>query len=170
MGSYVEIDSGTASSSSSIELTGIDTTYNVYMATWKDVAPANDNTGMYIRVTTGGTPDSDSEYDQAVYNLLSYAAFEIGYGAGSAYWNMGNIGTGSSETQQGVAYLFNFGDASEYSFLTLEKTNMMADPNNLYGQHGALVHTVAEANDGLSFYIASGNIASGEFRLYGLKK
>ena len=77
---------------------------------------------------------------------------------------------GASETQQGVAYLFNFGDASEYSFLTIEKSNMMADPNNLYGQHGALVHTVAEANDGLSFYIASGNISSGEFRLYGLKK
>lgn len=170
MGSYVEIDSDTASNSASIELTGIDTTYNVYMATWKDIVPVNDNTGMYIRVTTGGTPDSDSEYDAAHYNLLTYAAYEIGYGAGDSYWNWGNMGTGESETQQGVAYLFNFGDASEYSFMTVERSNMMADPNNLYGQHGSVVHTVAEANDGLSFYIASGNIASGEFRLYGLKK
>ena len=30
-------------------------------------------------------------------------------------------------------------------------------------------YTVAEANDSISFHMASGNIASGTFKLYGLK-
>ena len=38
------------------------------------------------------------------------------------------------------------------------------------GSQGGAVYTVAEAHDGLFFGFDSGNIASGTFTLYGLKK
>ena len=40
----------------------------------------------------------------------------------------------------------------------------------LEGFQGGGVHTVAEANDGVNFFVVSGNIEAGTFTLYGLKK
>jgi hypothetical protein len=48
----------------------------------------------------------------------------------------------------------------------LEYLKMMADPNNLYGNMGGAVHTVASASDGMCFAGASGNLTSGTFTLY----
>ena len=174
-GSLVLIDSETASNSASISLTGIDSTYNVYMATWVDVVSANDNVGMYVRITKtdgsgGASADTTSNYDLAFKNLRVETSFSSTENTNESYLNFGNMGTGTSETQQGIMYLFNFANASEYSFMTVERSNLMADPNYLYGQMGGAVHTVASASDGLQFYISSGNISSGEFKLYGLKK
>ena len=169
-GSLVLVDSETASSSASISLTGIDSTYYVYMATWVDVVSANDNVAMYVRVTKSGSADTTSNYDLAFKNLRVETSFSNTGNQNESYLNFGNMGTGTSETQQGTMYLFNFANASEYSFMTVERSNLMADPNYLYGQVGGACHTVASASDGLQFYISSGNIASGEFKLYGLRK
>jgi hypothetical protein len=169
-GSLILVDSETASDSASISLTGIDSTYDVYMATWVDVVSANDNVAMYVRVTKSGSADTTSNYDLAFKNLRIETSFSNTGNTDESYLNFGNMGTGTSETQQGVAYLFNFPNASEYSFMTIDRTNFMSDPNYLYGQIGGAVHTVASASDGLHFYISSGNITSGEFKLYGLSK
>ena len=180
-GSLVLLDEFTASNSASVILGGgssgsssynyaIDSTYNVYMAIWNKVVSANDNVSMYVRITKSGSADTTLNYDLAFENLRVETSFSTTGNTDESYLNFGNMGTGTSETQQGTMYLFNFPNASEYSFMTVERTNLMADPNYLYGQMGGAVHTVASASDGLQFYIASGNISSGEFKLYGLKK
>ena len=76
-GSLVLVDSETASSSASISLTGIDSTYDVYMATWVDVVSANDNVAMYVRVTKSGSADTTSNYDLAFKNLELKHLFQI---------------------------------------------------------------------------------------------
>ena len=79
------------------------------------------------------------------------------------------MGTGTGETLQGVRYLFNFNNASEYSFVTMEMVFRDFDGSARGGQGGG-VYTVAEAHNGVNYFFASGNIASGTFTLYGLKK
>ena len=185
-GSLVLLDSATASTSASIIIGGgtsgsssenyeIDSTYNVYVAIWKDVVSATDNVSMYMRVTKtdgsgGASADTTSNYDKSQKNLRVETSFSDTGDVDDDKFNLGNMGTGTSETHQGIAYLYNFSNASEYSFMTIERSNHMADPNYLYGSMGGLCHTVTSASNGLQFYISSGNIASGKFYLYGIKK
>jgi hypothetical protein len=70
-----------SSATDTVTLTGINTD-DVYMVAYNNVfCSANDDIG--IRVTTSGTPDSDSEYDYASKDLtelitvLTYLVFKV---------------------------------------------------------------------------------------------
>ena len=66
-GSLVKIAETTVSSAvASVTLTGIDSTYDVYMVRFNNVAPETDATNLRVRFTESGTPDSTSaNYDRA---------------------------------------------------------------------------------------------------------
>ena len=69
-GSLIKIDETTVSSAvASVTLTGIDSTYDVYLLTLNNVSPATLNADVFLRVTESGTASSDSDYDLA-YKLL----------------------------------------------------------------------------------------------------
>ena len=169
-GSLVLIDSETASNSASIVLSGIDSTYDVYMAQLTAIKIDTDNKNMLCQVTTSGTADSDSEYDTAYRNMYSNSSFGGGSGTNGTSVTFGHsMGTGTGELLNATLYLYNFANASEHSLFTVERTYLNLTPD-LVGIIGAFVHTVDEANDGLAFTVeSSNNFTSGEFRLYGIQ-
>ena len=169
-GSLVLIQETTVSSATaSVTLTGIDSTYNVYTVHFSNVECTTDNQPLYFRVTTSGTADSDSEYDYAMKEFKSYGNFSDSGYTNQTQQYITYIGTPTQEQANGVLNLFNFSNASGHSFYTIENLNLNSI-SKLSGAQGGGVHTVAEANDGVSFYMASGNIDSGTFSLYGIKK
>jgi len=144
-------------------------TDDVYMVAYSNVfCSANDDIG--IRVTTSGTPDSDSEYDYASKDLKASGTFgnttgrvnldDFDFSAG--------VGTSGTHSDNGILYLYNFNNSSEFSFITIENvTNRADNSTDLFGFQGGGVHTVAEANDGISFRCKSGNnFVSGTYTLY----
>jgi len=170
-GSLIKIAETTVSSAvASVTLTGIDSTFDVYMIKFFNVTGSTDQEQLNIRVTKSGSADTTSNYDRAYKQFRTNSTFNNVSGTNSDHWDSGsNIGTGTSETTNGILYAFNFNNASEFSFLTIETTEL----NNAeihHGSQGGLVHTVASASDGLNFFMSSGNIAQGTFSLYGLKK
>ena len=77
----------------------------------------------------------------------------------------------SAGNGNGVYYLFNFPNASEYSFITIEEAHFQQTENTVRGFQGGFVHTVASASDGVFIALDSGNnYTAGTFSLYGLKK
>ena len=169
-GSLVLVDSETVSSGvSAVTVTGIDSTYDVYKLIISGLEAATDSSTVQIRVTKSGTAQTDSEYDKACMQLKAYNTFTNDTGTNATFWDFNQIGTTSGSTFDLTAYLFNFANASEYSFATFEAAT--SDTTiDFRGNQGGGVHTVAEANDGVNFFFTSGNIESGEFKLYGLKK
>ena len=174
-GSVILLDSVTASSSATVTLgtTDWDSSYNVYMVVFSDVVTATDDIKMHMRFNkaSDNSADSSSNYDIAEMTVKTYSAFEKNEQENDdKFILMGQeLGTGTSETANGVMYLFNFNNASEYSFFTMEMT-CLDDSAHLHGAQGGGVLTVAQATNGVNFYMGSGNIASGEFKLYGLRK
>ena len=169
-GSLVLIQETTVSSATaSVTLTGIDSTYDVYKVVASNIVPASDSQAIRIRVGTGGTPDSDSEYDMAYKVFESNTSFGNHAEVNQTSWRGVTYGTGTGEAGNLIIYCFNFSNASEYSFITQEEVTYTNTPH-LASFTGGAVHTVAEANNSISFHMASGNIASGTFKLYGLKK
>ena len=172
-GSLIEIQKITLSTpTASAVLTGIDSTYDVYKLVISNMQPVTDNKNSIFHITKSGSADTTSNYDHAFRSLRAATSFgtSSGTNASSATfaWSEGN---GTGEVANAVLYLFNFANASEYSFMTVESNWYGAD-SNLYGAQGGIVHTVASASDGVSLTMESGvNINTGaEFTLYGLKK
>jgi len=172
-GSLVLLDSVTASDDATVTLgtTDWDSSYNVYMVTLAKVTPATDAAYLRMRFTktTDNSVDSSSNYDRAAKELRADTSFGDSSQTNQNGFNFIENGTGTSETHNGTHYLFNFNNASEYSFVTFEEASTMYD-GTLRGRTGGGVLTVAQATNGVNYFYSSGNVASGEFKLYGLKK
>jgi len=188
-GNLVQVDTYTLTSASSSVIigggtdssSGIDfeiNTDDVYMLAYSNVTTSTDGRNVAVRVTKtdgsgGATVDATANYDYAYKVLNSTATYGDAPFDDENEWTymfVDNVGTGTSEMAFGTSYLFNFPNASEYSFITAEMVEMNLTPI-AKGNMGGGVHTVASASNGLYFFDdAGGNIASGEFKLYGLKK
>jgi|DEB0MinimDraft_4_1074332.scaffolds.fasta_scaffold22636_2 hypothetical protein len=179
-GSLVKIDEEIVTSPvASVTLGGADwdSSYDVYMVRHNNVK--NDKTSggyeyLCARVLTSGAAQSDANYDLAGKGLWANGAFQNNSFNNQTYWYIygaGEFGDQAVETNNGILYLFNFNNSSEYSFMTQEIVNLNSD-GQMYGNQGGGVKTTAEANNGLQFfYSGTGNIQTGsQFVLYGLKK
>ena len=172
-GSLVKIDEEIVSSAvATVTLTGINSTYDVYMVKGFGIENTTDFEDLRGRVTTSGTPDSDSEYDHAYKLLKSSGSFANEYNTNQDHWRlMDGLGNATNEQGEFIMYLFNFNNSSEYSFFTFESSYIHGTSGVLMGYAGGGVHTVAETNDGISFHLEnSDNFSAGTFTLYGLKK
>lgn len=169
--SSVIIGGGTDSSS------GIDfeiNTDDVYMLAYTNVGTETDGRNVSVRVTKtdgsgGGSADSTANYDYAYKVLNAHSAFSSGDFPNENEWQylfVDNVGTGTGEKANGIAYLYNFNSSSQYSFVTVKMAEQNLTPHTR-GNIGGGVHTVASASNGLYFFDdAGGNIASGTFTLY----
>ena len=168
-GSLIKIDEEIVTAAvASVTLTGIDSTYDVYMVKMNNVV-GSAYVANNIRVTTSGTPDTSANYDRANKFLRTDTTFGNISGTNETAWLNLQVGTGTNEQMNMILYLFNFNNASEYSFCTVELTGL-GNAALLAGNQGGGVHTVAQACDGIQFLFSSGNITSGTFTLYALKK
>ena len=168
-GQLVQVATNTVTSAvANVSLVGINTD-DVYMLAYSNVGTVTNGRNVCVRVTKSGSADTTANYDYA------YKVFNASSSFGSAgftnenewqYLFVDNVGTGTSETASGIAYLYNFNSASEFSFITAEMVEVNLTPHTR-GNIGGGVHTVASASDGLHFFDdAGGDIASGTFTLY----
>ena len=171
-GSLIKIDEEIVTSAvASVTLTGIDSTYDVYMVKFNNVTLDISGSGFYVRVTTSGVADSDSEYDIAYKQLRSNTSFGNTSTTNSTLWDLTVQYVATGVSNNGILYLYNFNNSSEYSYITNETAFFWSGTNHLTGNQGGGVHTVAEANDGIAFITDGGrNYESGTFTLFGLKK
>ena len=170
------ISNATASASTSIEFTsGIDSTYDVYQVRGAGIRPATDGSYMFtvMSIDGGTTYLAGTTYTEAViYSNSTAGPFTT--------WNSGtsNIRTQANGTDNTVATsCLNF----EHTYSGLPSTTLH---KHIYVQSTLRVHTslnhdnltgssiasTASAVNAIKFFMNSGNIASGDFYLYGLKK
>ena len=171
-GSLIKIDEEIVSSAvASVDLGGSnwDSSYDVYVVHITNVRAVTDETNLMLRVLKSSSADTTANYDEAIVDIKAYGAFGEHYTTNQTSVNMEASGNASTDSINGTLHLFNFNNASEYSFATVELTTHTWF-DNLRGQAGGFVHTVASASNGVQFYISSGNISAGTFSLYGLKK
>ena len=170
-GSLIKIDEEIVTSAvASVTLTGMNSTYDVYMVTINKVFPVNDNVYLRTRFTESGTANSTANYDSAYKNLNTTSFSNSSYTNQSSFYMTNNyIGTGTQEQLNAVCYIFNSQDSAEYTFLTQE-TISRGHTHSVWGNQGGGVLTVTSTVDGINYFMDGGDISSGEFKLYALKK
>ena len=173
-GSLIKIAETTVSSATaSVTLTGIDSTYDVYMLKFYQVIGTSGNNNLEARVTESGTPNTTSNYDLAYKKLDATASFTNGYATNLNHFIFqSQVGNDPlfNEQNNGIAYIFNANNSSEYTFITQETVYLNPFSGGLNGSQGGGVFTSASAVDGINIFFSTGNIDSGTFTLYGLKK
>ncbi len=169
-GALIKIEDVTASSSATVTLNPINSTYDVYKVIFENVVPATDNVKLQARFQNASGDVTSSEYDFAGKVLKTASGFEDDSATNQSAFDLTDqeLGTATEQVGNGVMYLFNTSNSSEYSFYTLE-ASCYDDNSNLFGNQGGGVLTVAESHIAITFKMASGNIASGRFVLYGIR-
>ena len=123
-GSLVKIAETTVSGTpSTVQLLGIDSTYDVYVVKTNNIQPTTDTSIIRQRVTVIGTADTSANYDEAYKLLRTDTSFSNSANTNQTYFQLGtNLGTVTGEVSNAIYYLFNFNNASEYSFVNSETT------------------------------------------------
>ena len=171
-GTVVKIAENTVSTAvSSVTLTGMDSTYDTYMVTYRNMQGSVNEKYPQFRFTESGTANETNNYDYAFKKLKTYSDFaaEGGTNVNLCYLTREKLGDQTEETANGHMYIFNASNSGEYTTATLENSNRDAG-GNLMSATGGLGFTGASAVDGIYFFIDASNIVSGEFVLYGIRK
>ena len=171
-GSLIKIDEEIVTSAvASVTLGGADwdSSYDVYMVQYLNVFMSSSGAKNRIRFTVSSSADTSANYDRASKQMYTNQSFYNSSSTNQTFIDSLGLGTTQDKSDYGILYLFNFNNASEYSFITREQiqTNSASETAGIMG--GAVL-TVAQTTDGIQFFADTGNIASGTFTLYGLKK
>lgn len=173
-GSLVRIKTENVTSSvASVTLTGISSTFNVYVVMFDSVTPDVDDT-LLARVTESGTPNTTSNYSTASkqYNSSAGTTSAGASGGGDTSFDLSfGLESTVSNNCNGVLWLYNFNSSSSFSYVASDLVGWGSSSNEMKGRKGGHTFESASACDGLHFFLSSGNnIESGStFTLYGLK-
>ena len=172
-GSLELIESQTISSDTAqVDFTNIKgAKYDVHLLQASNIKNASDNQQFAIRMSVGGTFDTDNDYQRAIFTISADGGTDE-----SRDSNINNIfftlnqGNATNEKGNGYAYFYNLHNSSKMSFVTLQTTTI--NVNGHYKMNfGGGVYDQTASVDGIRIFMSNGsNIASGVFNLYGVKQ
>jgi hypothetical protein len=174
---WVFIDDQDASSSATIEFTGLGSTYDAYVLRFSNVKPATDDTDLVVQVGTGATPTwvtGANDYTYASRYQASAGGAELGDATHTGIVMTGGAGTGqgvgnaAGENISGELH-FDNPEATDFHNMRFHTTWTNAGGAMNSGVGGGRYNTAA-AITAVRFAFSSGNIASGHFVLYGLRR
>lgn len=172
-GNWILISSQTASSSATIDFTGLSSTYKVYMVMFQGVTPQTDATNFSVRVGTGGTPTYQTGAVYGAQIAIAYGATTISQagGTGNAQMGLSTLGTGANDVCSGSFTVFNPSQSTKYhQFISSVINHRDAyGGSNQYYQIGGHEYESNTAVTAIRFYMSSGNLATGVFYLYGIQ-
>jgi len=162
----------TASSSAAINFTGLSSTlYSQYIVVINGLVPATDATFLQLRISTGsGFLSSNYSYGVLGWGI---AASTVTGSASDATWVLANsgysCGNGANELTSYEVKVFDVPATYPTKRMMFTGTGLWSAGDRIRLSGGGEVNTNSAAIDGLSFFMSSGNISSGNFYLYGIR-
>ena len=179
-GGLILLGTATASSSTSIDIgsgldidVAIDSTYDRYLITYDELVPGTDGVALYLRLGNGGAFDSGaSDYAWIGVNMTGASTVNGAYDAADAQIPLfvaNGVGSAAGESASGHAWLHAPADTSTNTLVTCDATFISNVGVMSMGRgHGSRLE--AAAHDRARLLMSVGNIASGEIKIYGVKK
>jgi hypothetical protein len=172
-GSLELIETQTISSNTAaVDFTNIKgSQYDVHFLEAINIKNATDNQQFAIRMSVGGTFDTDNDYQRAIFTISADGNTDESRDSNinQIFFTL-NQGNATNEKGNGHAYFYNLHNSSKMSFVTLQTTTI--NVNGWYKQNfGGGVYDQTASVDGIRICMSNGsNIASGVFKLYGIKQ
>jgi hypothetical protein len=170
--SYVYLGSVTASSSSTVDFTGLSgSSYKKFVVIATDVVPGTNAVFLYMRISTGSGFIAAGYTDETF--RFTNAGSGIGGGSAAAQFDITgaaeSLGTAAGELPTFEIDIHGANTTTAYKSAIWKYSGKMASAAYITGIGGGVVASSAAVIDGIRFLTSSGNIASGTFTLYGVK-
>lgn len=168
-----KIARGTLSSAATLDITGLSDVYAAYLLVFDDLVPATDNVGFWLRTDSDAGASFDagaSDYAYAWHNVT-----EAGASAGSGSSGdtkiafFGNAGTGAAEQISGRIMLFNPMKGGQRPKIAWEIAYRDKDNVFRWNAGAGERNSAAATIDAIRLLFSSGNIATMNYTLYGLR-
>jgi hypothetical protein len=172
-GAWNLIGTSVASSSASLTVTGLDSTYDTYAIALSDMHPATDAAYPWIRMgDSGGIDVGASDYAWGYYGVnAAGAATDVADMADSEIelidGNVTGIGNAAGEGLGAMLYLHNPGDGVVFPMMTGTVMPVWS-PTLIYPISVGGVRLSAITLDRIQFLFSTGNIVSGRLTIWGI--
>lgn len=167
--SRVLLDVIEANAQATVDFTDdIDSTYSRYEVEFENVIPATNAVDLYYRTGNDSVFDSGaSDYDFTSFR--HYSAGATNNGASTAIESVGSsLIANTRGGVSGTVIVHDPSNASSFTHFRHEGTHGHSTSGSA-GFNGSGFRAEAAAHDRLQFLFSSGNITSGQFKLYGIK-
>ena len=178
-GKPILLSTATASSSASIEFTsGIDSTYDIYQFEFINCHPATDSVSFHFQSSTDGGSNynvtttsttfngAHSEDDTTVASLFYVTGTDQAQGTGYQFIN-GGIGNDNDQSVSGEMQIFNPSSTTFVKHYIIRSQGLVASDQSVDFYTAGYFNTTSAIN-AISFKFSSGNIDSGDIKLYGI--
>jgi hypothetical protein len=170
--SWVYLSTTTASASATVDVeNAFDSTYSTYVIVLSDVYPATNTTELRVRFKIGGT------YVTTSYGYMSLDNTTTSTGSFSAFGGVNQaqgiiaryvFGNNAARTMQTTMFISNPSSTSTHK--SVYGTGIYYQDNQAIIQQAySIFNNGTSALTGVRFYMDTGNITGGTFRLYGIK-
>ena len=172
------ISTGTVSAAASLDITDLSADYRAYKLVFNDLLPATDGVDLYLRTDTNNGASFEagaSDYSFAAMSFRVGGAAPVGDALNSSSAivltsttnaQAGNVA--DAEEVSGEITIYNPMDASDQS-RTTSHLSFQNSGSNYAVVTGSGVRNASEANNAFQLLFSSGNIATMEYTLYGLR-
>lgn len=167
-GAMTFIQSVTAASSSTVSLTSLTSTYDMYMVVGTTCKATTGGSSLRVRFIIGGTAQSVSYKSNIIYTESGVSTFSNDNGNTSEILVNRFQFRNSTHSISFILYISNPSSTSVYKPITWQTFGSNSDPASTY-QFGSGVYVGGTgAVTGLEFAASTSTIDSGTFRLYGI--
>ena len=161
--------SAITTSTASLSITGMDSTYSRYFITMTDINSTNDNVTLYLQLIVGGSIQTGTDYPYGNTGRNSSLGLTGNESSDSTFWKMNQQtqGFAAGEAFMGEITLYN--PSGTVGYKTATWTTILqgeTGQTNVHSGGGTYMNGTA-ATTGVRFYYSVGNIASGVWKLWG---
>lgn len=161
------IETKTASADNIVDFTDIKTNlYNVHFATIN--CDINSTSSVQIRFFENGVVETGSVYQTAYQNGQATGSFSESVATSNNRIFATRTG-GTDEPRQAYCYLYNLGDSTKYSFVTMHGVSRNTGTTACDMRFGSAVLPQASQVDGIRFTNTGGSLLTGTISLYGIR-
>ena len=175
-GGMTLIATQTASADSTIDFANnLDSTYEAYVVVFSGTVPATDGARFQLRIGTGGTPtyqSGASDYSWSTDYTVPGAASGGAVASDAEIELIGTaltVGNATGEHIAGRVFIHSPSDTNLHTYVEAQLVGKNTSAG-LFIANTAGSYNATTAVTSLRFLFSSGNITSGEFKLYGLQK
>jgi len=168
-GAWELISTATASNSASIAFTDLSSDYICYQIIIDKLVPSTDDVLFNVRTSSNNGSTYDSTTGDYAGNLVSGSSSESsGSSAIGISFRATGLGNTSQEQSNWIVTLCGHGLSDSYTTIHTQGIAQRSNDTTAYTQGGGW-RKQNSIVDAISFYMDSGNISTGIFKLYGLR-
>lgn len=171
---WVHLSTVTASNSATVDLeTTINSTYDMYAIVINGLKPQSSSPDIYVRVKVGGAyKNGAADYIYVAHQLTDVVSIASDYAGIAQIPIITTVHNTSDRYMSGIVYLSNPSDTTVKKHITWDVSTRLDTASDRFLKSSGIGAYISDSGaiTGIRFLCSTGNVVSGNFTLFGIRK